>query len=93
MDKLLRKGFTLIELIVVMIILVAVMALVMPQGAKMLSNFQNSINRDKEKQKLSTERSKSFLSSQDKEIEVLSVKYHISSKGVVTKYENSNDNH
>jgi len=87
-----KAGFTLIELLVVMIIMVTIMGLVIPKGSKMLDGFQNSLNKTKDKQKLSKERSLSFLGAKEQTIDILGASYHISAKGVVTKYEKSNDN-
>ena len=87
-----RKAFTLIELLVVMIIITVVMGMVVPQGSKMLDSFQKSIEKTKDQQKLSKERSYAFIRAQETNIDILDAHYHISSKGVLTKYEKSNDN-
>ena len=87
-----RSAFTLIELLVVLVIMVVVMGLVMPQGSKMLDNFTRSLDKTKDKQKLSSERSLCFIQAKESSLDVLDATYHISSKGVLTRYEKSNDN-
>lgn len=73
-----------------MIIMVAVMGLVIPQGAKMLSGFEKYIKKTEETQKLSKERSMCFLQAKETTLNILNSTYHISAKGVLTKYEKSN---
>ena len=87
-----RAGFTLIELMVVMVIMTVVMGLIIPKGSKMLDSFQNYISTTKDKQTLSKERSMAFIGAKEKTLNILDSNYHISSKGVLTKYETSNDN-
>ncbi len=87
-----RKAFTLIELLVVVVILTLVMAMTAPKGAKMLESFERSMQNTKERQKLSYERSDAFLQAKEKNIDILGFSYHISSKGVITQYEKSDDN-
>jgi len=87
-----RSGFTLIELMVVMVIMTVVMGLIIPKGSKMLDSFQNYISKTKDMQTLSKERSMAFIEAKEKTLNILDSNYHISSKGVLTKYETSNDN-
>ncbi len=87
-----RRAFTLIELLVVVVILILVMAMIAPKGAKMLGAFERSMKNTKDKQKLSYERSDAFLQAREKNIDILGASYRISSKGVITQYEKSNDN-
>jgi hypothetical protein len=75
-----------------MIIMVAVMGLVIPKGAKMLDGFQSYINKTKQRQELSKERSLCFLQAKEKTIDILDSTYHISEKGVLTRYEKSDGN-
>lgn len=75
-----------------MIIMVVIMSLIMPKGSKMLDSFQNSLNKTKDKQNLSKERSLAFIHSEEKNLDTQDASYHISAKGVLTKYEKSNDN-
>lgn len=87
-----RKGFTLIELLVVMIIMTTIMAMVVPKGSKMLDSFSKNLEITKERQKLSKERSLSFIQGEEKNIDILDNSYHISSKGLLTKLKQNNDN-
>jgi flagellar hook-basal body complex protein FliE len=75
-----------------MVIITIIMGVVVPQGSKFLDGFKKSIDKTKERQKLSKERSYAFIKAEEKNIDILDVHYHISSKGVLTKYEKSNDN-
>ncbi len=77
---------------VVMVILTVLMAMVVPKGSKMLDSFQRSIQVTKDKQTLSKKRSLAFLQAKETTIDILGFSYHISDKGVMTKYEKSNDN-
>ena len=88
-----RTAFTLIELLVVMIIMTLLMAMIAPSGAKMLRSFQKSVQKTKDIQELSKQRSISFLQAREQNIEIAGKKYHISSKGVISQYEKSNDNY
>jgi len=78
-----RDAFTLIELIVVMVILVTVMAVVMPQGAKMLNSYQRNITRLKQENNLSYHRALSFLELKEFNITVDSKIYHTTKKGLI----------
>lgn len=88
-----RSAFTLIELMVVMIILVIIMAMVIPKGSKMLDSFEKSVQKTKDKQKLSKARSMSFLQAKEQDLNISKKFYKISAKGVITEYEKSNDNY
>lgn len=72
--------------------MVVVMSVVVPNGAKMLSSFEKKLEITKDTQKLSKERSMAFIQAKESTLEILDATYHISSKGVLTKYEKSNDN-
>ena len=87
-----KRAFTLIELLVVMMIITVVMGLVVPKGSKMLDGFTKSLEVTKEKQRLSKERSLAFIRANEIDIDILGISYHISSKGVLTKHEKSDDN-
>lgn len=87
-----RGAFTLIELLVVMVIMVLVVGMVGPQGAKLLDDFKKYEKNEQEMQQLSKERSMCFLQAKEKTLNILNTTYHISSKGVLTKYEKSDDN-
>lgn len=87
-----RTAFTLIELLVVMVIMTVIMSLTITKGSKMLEGFQKYISTTKDTQKLSRERSLAFIQAKEKKLDILDASYHISSKGVLTKYEKSNDN-
>ena len=87
-----RFAFTLIELLVVMVILVVVMGMVIPEGSKMLNGFEKNINKVKLKQKVSKLQSESFLDVKEQNVTVFGLYYFISTKGVITKYEKSDDN-
>ena len=88
-----RKAFTLIELLVVLVIMVFVMGMIIPQGSKMLSGFEKRVSITKDKQKLSKLKAMSFLEAKEENITLLGINYFISNKGVITKYEKSDDNH
>lgn len=77
---------------VVMVIMIVIISLIIPKGSKMLDSFQNYISTTKDKQTLSKERSMAFIQGEDKTLDILDASYHISNKGVLTKYEKSNDN-
>lgn len=86
-----RKAFTLIEILVVLVILTIVMAVVIPQGAKMLSSYEHSLTKIKEKQKLSKSKAKAFLQAKDINITIANKHYLILKKGVVIEI--GHDNH
>ncbi len=86
-----REAFTLIELLIVLVILTLVMAVVIPQGAKMLSSYENSLTKIKEKQKLSKGKAKAFLQAKDINVTIGNKHYLILKKGVVI--ETGYDNH
>ena len=86
-----RGGFTLIELLIVLTIITLVMGVVVPQGAKMLSSYERTIERSKELQKLSKAREEAFLQAKEIDIAALGKEYHISKKGIIV--EKSDDNH
>jgi len=88
-----RKGFTLIELLVVMMIVAVIMGLVVPRGAKMLDGFEKVTHKIKQEHNLSLDRSYSFISVEEKNVTVQGIVYHITSKGVLSKYEKSDDNY
>jgi len=80
-----RSAFTLIELLVVMIIMTVIMAMIAPKGSKMLDSFQKSVQKTKDIQKLSKERSLAFVRAQAKDLNISEKSYHISSKGVISE--------
>ena len=86
-----RGAFTLIELLVVLVILTLVMAVVIPQGAKMLSSYQHSLTKIKAKQKLSKSKAEAFLQAKDINVTLNNKHYLILKKGVVVEI--SHDNH
>ncbi len=86
-----REAFTLIELLVVLVILTLVMAVVIPQGAKMLSGYEHSLTKIKQKQKLSKSKAKAFLQARDINLTIANKHYLILKKGVMI--EASHDNH
>lgn len=86
-----RSAFTLIELLVVLVVLTLIMGVVVPKGAKMLQNYQKSLNKMKSEQKLSKYKAEAFLQAQDINITMGKKIYHISKKGLV--FEKSNDNY
>lgn len=86
-----RGAFTLIELLVALVILTLVMAVVIPQGAKMLASYERSLERIKTNQKLSKLKAKAFLQAKDLNITIEKKRYFILKKGVVL--ETGNDNH
>jgi len=86
-----RKAFTLIELLVVLVILTLVMAVVIPQGAKMLSSYERSLIKIKAKQKLSKDKAEAFLQAQDINVTISKKNYLILKKGVVL--ESGHDNY
>ncbi|ADN08318.1 hypothetical protein Saut_0269 [Sulfurimonas autotrophica DSM 16294] len=86
-----REAFTLIELLVVLVILTLVMAVVIPQGAKMLSSYGHSLTKIKTKQKLSKDKAKAFLQAKDINVTIDKKNYLILKKGVML--ENGHDNH
>ena len=70
-----------------------IMSMVVPKGSKMLDGFQKSLETTKERQNLSKKRSESFLQAKAQHVEMSDgSSYDISKKGVLTKYEKSNDN-
>jgi prepilin-type N-terminal cleavage/methylation domain-containing protein len=85
-----REAFTLIELLVVLVILTLVMAVVVPQGAKMLSGYERSLAKIKAKQKISKMRAKAFLQAKDINITIDTKNYLISKKGVVLESRHDN---
>lgn len=86
-----RKAFTLIELLVVLVILTLTMAVVIPEGAKMLSSYEKSLKKIKDKQKLSKFKAKAFLKAEDINLTLNNKHYIILKKGVI--FENSYDNY
>lgn len=86
-----KQAFTLIELLVVLVILTLVMAVVIPQGEKMLSSYENSLAKIKVKQKLSKDKAKAFLQAKDINITIKNKHYLILKKGVIIEI--GYDNH
>lgn len=86
-----RVAFTLIELLVVLVILTLVMAVVIPQGAKMLSSYEHSLTKIREKQKLSKNKAKAFLQAKDINVTINGKHYLLLKKGVLLEV--SHDNH
>jgi len=85
-----RNSFTLIELLVVLVILVLVMGVVVPKGAKMLTSYEHSLQKIDQKQKLAKTKAYAFLSATDFNITQNGKIYFITKKGVI--FEKSNDN-
>lgn len=86
-----HKAFTLIELLVVLVILTLVMAVVIPQGAKMLSSYENSLRKIKANQKLSKVKSQAFLQAKDINITMGKKSYLVVKKGVIVEISDDNN--
>ena len=86
-----RSAFTLIELLVVLVIIILVMGVVVPKGAKMLSSYEHSLQRVEEEQNLSKLRAKAFLQAKDFNITIADKHYFISKKGVIVEISNDNN--
>ncbi len=86
-----KEAFTLIELLVVLVILTLVMAVVVPQGAKMVSNYKKSLSKIKSKQKFSKDKAKAFLQTKDINITINGKHYIILKKGVMIEIGHDNN--
>lgn len=75
-----------------MVIMIVIMGMVVPQGSKLLISFQKRLQTTKESQELSKQASMSFLQAKEQTLYLLGETFSISSKGVITKHEKSNDN-
>lgn len=67
------------------------MAVVIPQGVKMLASYKHALAKIKAKQKLSTYKAKAFFQAKDINVTIDKKNYFILKKGIVL--ENSHDNH
>jgi len=86
-----KQAFTLIELLIVLVIMVLVMGVVVPQGAKMLDRYQKNFKRMEAKQKLSQSKAYAFLTLQEQNNSIDDKNYTTNIKGIVL--EKSYDNH
>ena len=86
-----RAAFTLIELLVVLVILTLVMAVVVPQGAKMLSGYEHTLARIEAKQQLSRAKARAFLQAKDRNIMIEGKHYVILKKGIVVETRHDHD--
>lgn len=86
-----KKAFTLIELLVVLVIMVLIMAVVVPQGAKILNRYNKNLQKLKEKQKLIKSKGNSFLTLEEKIYIIENKKFTTTIKGIII--EKSYDNH
>ena len=82
-----NRAFTLIELLVVMVIIVVIMGLVMPKGAKLVSGFENEMNRVQEFHDFKLNQAYCFIKVEAKTVKFEDKIYKISKKGVVTEDE------
>jgi len=82
-----KNGFTLIELLIVMVVMVVIMGLVMPKGAKLVSSFENEMNKVKEFHNFKLEKAYCFIKAQSKTVSFKEKTYNISQKGVVLEDE------
>ena len=86
-----RKAFTLIELLIVLVIMVLVMGVVIPQGVKMFERYQNHFIKMKAKQSLSKSRAYAFLTLKEQFNSIDDINYTTNIKGIII--EKSHDNY
>jgi len=75
-----------------MIILVLTMALIMPQGTKIVESVEKKIKIVKNDHNLSQIRSNAFLKAKDNKVKLFGKSYHISAKGFISEDETSYNN-
>jgi len=85
------KAFTLIELLIVLVIMVLVMGVVVPQGAKMLDRYNKYFDKVQAKQKLSQSKAYAFLTLKEQYNSIEDVNYTTNIKGIII--EKSYDNY
>jgi prepilin-type N-terminal cleavage/methylation domain-containing protein len=86
-----RKAFTLLELLVVLTIITLVMGVVVPKGSKMLSSYEHSLDRMKDKQEISKMRATAFLQAKDEKLKLKDKEYKFTKKGIILEISNDNN--
>lgn len=80
-----RSGFTLIEMLVVLLLMTVVLSVTVPMGSKIFKQFQNYVEKIEEKHQLNQEQAFAFIGAKETNLLVEDVNYSISAKGVVSK--------
>ena len=86
-----KGAFTLIELLVVLVILTLVMAVVVPQGSRMLSSYEHSLAGIDTRQKLSQAKARAFLQAKDRNFTIKGKHYIILKKGIIIETRHDHD--
>jgi len=86
-----RNAFTLIELLVVLTIITLVMGVVVPKGLKLLTSYDNSLNKMQEKQDMVHLRADAFLSASSKQGKFLNKNFLFTKKGEIIEIGNDNN--
>jgi len=80
-----KAGFTLIELLVVLLLMTVVLAVTVPMGSKIFSQFKNYVHKVDKKHQLNQKEAYSFIKAQKSYFVLEDINYSISVKGVLTK--------
>lgn len=78
-----KKGFTLIELLVVMLLMTIVLAVTVPMGSKIFSQFKHYVNEVEKKQEFNQKKAFAFIEAEEKQIVFADKNHTISKKGVL----------
>jgi len=78
-----KSGFTLVELLVVLLLMTIVLSVTMPIGSKMFTQFKNYVSKVEKKHEFNQKKAFSFIEAKEKHIMLDDINYTISQKGVI----------
>jgi prepilin-type N-terminal cleavage/methylation domain-containing protein len=85
-----RKAFTLMEVLVVLILLTVLLSLTIPNGLKMFNQLENYLRNVETGYEVNQQKSFSFIQAKQQTLMINERNISISAKGVMFENENSN---
>ena len=85
-----RKAFTLMEVLVVLILLTVLLSLTVPNGLKMFNQLENYLKNIETGYEVNQQKSFSFIQEKEQTLMINERNISISAKGVMFENENSN---
>jgi prepilin-type N-terminal cleavage/methylation domain-containing protein len=78
-----KSGFTLVELLVVLLLMTIVLSVSVPMGSKIFNQFKNYVKQIEDKHDFNQKKAYAFIEADEKNIILNDINYSISKKGSI----------